>query len=375
MSDGPVLAVSDTHFGFQDESAGNFKRFVAYLTTWMRDGDTTIEVTDANREKTSETLIAPRRIVLLGDIIDLWISRDSDTVRPYLQSFNPLSALIARSEEVAYVVGNHDWVTRKSAGRHQPDLGGATVTVYPDYYDPHGNGAAYPWKGERIGGRTYLFLHGHQFDFVFSRQSMLRFGDFMGFSSASASEFRKFSVLGALVFFVTLGLVFSPLVINWLPLLLRPLTTLAQHPVLAVGTLFAGWVAAVIASVGVLWMFNKLERRYYRASLHPRRARVTNGTPPTAQCKKTLQQLVGTYGFRRMEPHLNADVIVFGHTHEPCIDTYAPNDRPPKLLINTGSWVPQNGESDTFVYVDDRGPRLLQWHESGYVSQIGSSIM
>jgi len=132
MSDGPVLAISDVHFGFKDDSAVRFKAFVEYLTDWVNYKETAIKT----GETTTETLAAPQKIILIGDIFDLWVSRDPNGVRPYLESFNPLSALIALNVEIAYVAGNHDGIMRMCEGTHQPYFSETPATVYPDYYDP-----------------------------------------------------------------------------------------------------------------------------------------------------------------------------------------------------------------------------------------------
>jgi hypothetical protein len=49
-------------------------------------------------------------------------------------------------------------------------------------------------------------------------------------------------LLGAIVFFLTVGVVFSPLFINWLPSLLNSITPLEQSSMIAVLTLFGGWL-------------------------------------------------------------------------------------------------------------------------------------
>jgi metallophosphoesterase superfamily enzyme len=69
MSDTPILVISDTHFGFEDRSQDSFQHFMEYVTSWVHEGTKKIEETD-------ETLDAPQKIIILGDFIDLWVSRD-----------------------------------------------------------------------------------------------------------------------------------------------------------------------------------------------------------------------------------------------------------------------------------------------------------
>ncbi|MGZ4847254.1 MAG: hypothetical protein ACXV7G_11220 [Halobacteriota archaeon] len=77
MSDAPVLVISDVHLGFQPETPDRFQNFLNYLRDRVTAGETTVKGID-------EPLNAPQKIILLGDFIDLWISRDSNTVRPFL---------------------------------------------------------------------------------------------------------------------------------------------------------------------------------------------------------------------------------------------------------------------------------------------------
>jgi UDP-2,3-diacylglucosamine pyrophosphatase LpxH len=373
MSDGPVLVISDTHLGFQDESAKRFQNFTEFLTEWVRNGEATIEETDKKTgKKTSETLADPQRIILLGDMLDLWISRDSNTVRPYLHGFSALNSLIALHREIIYLVGNHDWILNQYADKRDQLPSSVPFTLRGDSYPPPESDGR--MKGERIGRRTYLFLHGHQFDPFFRHKSMLRFGDFMGFSSANAGELKWFTLLGGLVFFTTLLLVLSPLRANWLPPLLTAVAPSLNDPVFAVITLFFGWFIAVLVFFGVLWLFNMLARAYYGISLWPGFKWKWNLLSSVRGTK--LHEKIGTFHFNSVARKIDAEIIIIGHTHLPRI--YTPRNWPDKLCINCGSWIEQRQNAhDTFVYIDDRGPRLLQWHDDGrrYVSQVESRLL
>ncbi len=380
MSDGPILVISDTHFGFEDESAQRFQRFMTYLTNSVQSERMIIKTPRElpgeipGKELCEESLEVPQKIILLGDLVDLWISRDSNTVRPYQESFNPINSLIALKREIVYLLGNHDGIMENYVGPHVlPD--DIPFTVYSEGY-PNKKNSSGQWKGEQIGERSYFFLHGHQFDPVFRHNSMLHLGNFLGFSSAAAGGFLWFKVLGAVVLLLTVGIVFSPLIINWLPSLLTWLISFAQSSALAVLMLFVGWLVGAIAFLGVLWVFNVLARWYYNYSLYPgvkRKGKNNQDVPPTSQ--KTIQKRIGTADFDRMARRIDADVIVSGHTHLP--DIYTPKHWPKKLVVNSGSWIVQSDNThDTFVYIDKSGARLLQWQDKGrYVSQIKSSLL
>ncbi len=382
MSDGPILVISDTHFGFETESAARFQRFMTYLTNSVQSGRLIVKTSNEQSDEVAkmvlseESLEAPQKIILLGDILDLWISRDSNTLRPYQESFNIFNSLIALNVEIVYLFGNHDCIMWKYKGKHSLP-GGAFFTVYRFGY-PNKKGSDGRWKGEKIGERTYFFLHGHQFDLFFRHESVLRFGNFMGFSSATAGGFTGFGLLGAIVFFLTVGVVFSPLFINWLPSLLNSITPLEQSSMIAVLTLFGGWLVGAIAFLGVLWLFTSLARWYYDYSLHPGHVRnVKNNKNTTSTLRKMIQRHIGDSNFARVARSIDADVIVCGHTHEPYIEPYTLKNGPKKLRINSGSWiVQQDNTHDTFVYIDNSGARLLQWQDdSGYVLQKKSSLL
>lgn len=349
---GPILVVSDTHFGFEDASARRFQRFLRYLTIWVRTGRKTIE-------NTNETLDAPQKIILLGDFIDLWVGRDSNAVRPYQESFNIVNSLNALHREIVYVAGNHDNIMRHFYAKKYllPGWG----HVFHRYPEPPENGRC---AGEKIGNKTYLFLHGHQFD-LFRNKSVLRVANFVGSAATAAEGFWLFKWLGGVVFLATVAVIASAFLANsiFTPLS-GVITTLYSR--LGVGLmLFGGLVVAVVLTLGILWLFGMAMWLYYDLCRHP-------GHTPKNRCSlklplETLQQVIKSRGFKREQRRIDADVIVFGHTHNPgmCRFQSGPNE---KLLVNSGSWILQSGNqddphTDTFVYIDDSGPRLLKWHD------------
>jgi UDP-2,3-diacylglucosamine pyrophosphatase LpxH len=359
MSDSPILVISDTHFGFEDDSTDRFQKFVLYLTSWVHSGQTTIE-------KTGETLAAPQKIILLGDFIDLWVSRDNNTVRPYKESFNVVNSLNALNREIVYVAGNHDNImgTFYAKKNSLPDWG----HVFHRYPEPPENGRC---GGEKIGETTYFFLHGHQFS-GFRNKSLLRLGNFVGSAAAAAEGFWGFRWLGGFVLLATVVVVASMFFPNWLYSALSGMTTWLYSQ-LGVGLMLLGGLAlGVLASLGFLWFFGTLMRLLYDLYRHPGH---TPKNPFNLKMpKETLQQVIKSTGFKREQQRIDADVIVFGHTHSPGMCRF--QSGPNRFLVNSGSWILQNGnqddpDTDTFVYIDDSGPRLLKWHDKrGCVSQL-----
>ncbi|MGZ4891374.1 MAG: metallophosphoesterase [Halobacteriota archaeon] len=361
MCGGPILVVSDTHFGFEDESEERFLGFIKYLTRWVQDGTTTIK-------GTGEELDAPRKIILLGDFIDLWVSRDPNLTRPYKESFSVVSSLIALGREIVYVVGNHDGLMRFYNDQN----------VLCEYAHVHGE--RYPetpvngkWQGVQMGDKKYLFLHGHQFS-GFRNKSVLRLGNFVGAAAAAAEEFRGFRWLGGVACVFTAAVVVSAFFSNPFFSALSGLPTSFGAQFGAGSTLVCGLILGVLASLGFLWFCGALMSVDYALFTHP------GGAPhnqyPVIQklldkIKRKLPRypvsaIVRSRGFKQEAASIDADVVVFGHTHNPGVcafENQQPNRRI-KQLVNTGSWIEQQTDDgfDTFVYVDSSRGRLYKWH-------------
>jgi UDP-2,3-diacylglucosamine pyrophosphatase LpxH len=111
--DRSVIVVSDLHLG-GDEDPDTARRFCRFLEH-LRKGQ--CEVSDdchGNREGWSggtpgkKTLLPPEKIILLGDIMELWDSRKRDRNRAFLDLMLPLLKLRDMDCDVVYVTGNHD---------------------------------------------------------------------------------------------------------------------------------------------------------------------------------------------------------------------------------------------------------------------------
>jgi hypothetical protein len=64
---------------------------MVYVTRWARDGAVTVGDVE---------LAAPHKVVLIGDFIDLWVSRDNNTIRPYQETFDIVNSRIALRREL-----------------------------------------------------------------------------------------------------------------------------------------------------------------------------------------------------------------------------------------------------------------------------------
>ncbi len=68
MSDGPILVISDTHFGFETESAARFQRFMMYLTNSVQSGRLIVKTSNEQSDEVAKTVLgdesleAPQRL-------------------------------------------------------------------------------------------------------------------------------------------------------------------------------------------------------------------------------------------------------------------------------------------------------------------------
>jgi predicted phosphodiesterase len=111
--------------------------------------------------------------------------------------------------------------------------------------------------------------------------------------------------------------------------------------------------------LGVLWVFGALTFLYYEYTHHPGQIRYRKKS--TQQIN--VQQLIDKHYYKGEKDTIDADVIVFGHTHVPEISR-AEDNGTNKTFVNSGSWIEYQPprQFDTFIYIDrDRSLLLLQW--------------
>jgi predicted phosphodiesterase len=117
------------------------------------------------RTKYERTIIPPSKIVLLGDILDLWDPENSDRSHNIKRGAEPFSLIHETKCDKIYVVGNHDQDLYELADVFEKDksalnLGDYKLEVFRKHYPLN------VIKGIRIGKIRYAFLHGHQFEKV-----------------------------------------------------------------------------------------------------------------------------------------------------------------------------------------------------------------
>ena len=212
--DRSIIVVSDLHLGGAEDpnTTERFCRFLEYIKT----GFTTVPVschTCGEPEKTgpvqSKHLLPPKKIILLGDIFELWDSRNVDRNSAFLDGLRPFLRLRDLDCDVVYVTGNHDediaeLITSCEAGngKTKNETGGKTdqenrpLSLCEGNYEilyssrkqepVKAESLIFKWnesskfeisrrhypsvhvdggkKGLEIGNARYAFIHGQQFD-------------------------------------------------------------------------------------------------------------------------------------------------------------------------------------------------------------------
>ena len=128
-----IIAVSDLHLGTQLSNKSGFSRFIK-------------EFLEPNQDDIS-------RIVLLGDILDLWRFSNTDVL---LQNFDVLTELSRLGMKKNYIAGNHDYaifsLLSQSSIPVSPDSTGVLDQV-SEILDL------------KYDGMKLRFIHGHQVDY------------------------------------------------------------------------------------------------------------------------------------------------------------------------------------------------------------------
>ena len=342
MDDGPLIVVSDTHFGFKPESAKVFGRFMEWLTRLETDGSESV----AMQKGQKKTLKKAQKIILLGDIFDFLFPRTGDMTNPLRDGFTIFDRLFRLPCEKIYVSGNHD-----------EDIASYKGTYFWDntykFDVVHGHYPEDPRLWLKVGKRTYFFLHGYQFDQVFESSATRKGLEIWARLSSASAELDPWIVpTGSSLFLLSL------LRRNWIRL------ARTAPSIVAIPVLFIWFVLWIIFGVSVLaWVGRRLQDLFYRTypdhlryEREPSRFERLTGNARLVN----IDDLVERHYYKKHMDTTTADVIVFGHTHVPQRPTRPPHAE--KTFVNTGSWVPSRLYTyNTFVYIDDAGPLLLQW--------------
>lgn len=148
-----IIVIADTHFGLSTKIEACDPNAFADFLNWIKELEKgekkTLKIGDwgsADVEAPLE-LEPPEKIILLGDILELWTASDESIFASTIHIIQLLSELNC---EKIYVLGNHDRDLISIKGRYP--LGTSDIEIIEDEY----------WITK--GDYDYCFLHGHQFD-------------------------------------------------------------------------------------------------------------------------------------------------------------------------------------------------------------------
>jgi UDP-2,3-diacylglucosamine pyrophosphatase LpxH len=343
--------VSDVHLGDETSEYIAFSEFLDWVGVLEKEGKKTIKASG------KKILIKPpEKLILLGDILELWSPYKEDMKYTVQRSIEPFGKLAGLECEKIFVLGNHDEsladyldvVTKlkrkKCIKENVFKINNSDFKIINHHYPENPEDRK---KGFlQIGNYKYFFIHGQQFD----------------------------------RFFVTLG----------------PLSNIPAHTSEISGTFsrifpFKGWslVVAFIVSGILNWKIFRFKNAYLSAFTGisfllsiPRLftclqdplwkifSKVLVDKPKYKDIKTIVEQ--NYYDVNKDKTGWDVN-IVFGHTHIPQIDSYKfkENGKEYKcLFLNSGSWTTEKGAYNTFIYLDETGYYLFKWNPGGDIEQI-----
>jgi UDP-2,3-diacylglucosamine pyrophosphatase LpxH len=260
----------------------------------------------------------PERIVFLGDILELWDAStkciDAST-RYIIQLLSDLNC------EKTYVLGNHDYDLIEITGEYP--LGESRINVV-------GNEATFS-----KGSETYLFVHGQQFDKLFTLPSW----QFMSPIRNAALAFGSYTYVFAVLFFLDLVI----------------------ESITGFGGVADKVLLALLGLISVPFLIIKFGRNIWN------KVKTTKYKP--RESENNLETWWNKHSLRK--EHAGHDCnIVYGHTH--MIDFWKKNDGQASLTVwNIPSWVRDSTKTEkinleqvfrhAFLYIDDEHCEFVGW--------------
>ena len=408
-----LIVVSDLHLGGEDNYGPNLSEFCSFLE-WIRDlppEGRTMTVECKQEGGKTITIRPPAKLILLGDVLELWGPREQDRNSVIKDSTAPFSLLHEIDCDKIYITGNHDENMEEVAKKIKSfDWKGKNkFFLYPRHYPPENEVK----KGIEVNGLRYSFLHGHQYDreqitYTLSRIINTRFDPIDFFQDLANVHFTKrLSVLVSIGLLI-LWLAFI-LLSAFLPDLIITRGIGAASGIIASAALFkyflssrkvvkernvsgwfkyifliafAGMIVILAAGVANTQIFSILYSIVFSVltylvllSVIPRiiTSSMRGFYNRFRKSKdKSAEEIVKENYFNLKKDTIDANVVVFGHTHQ--ASTYLPGADEllkHKLFVNTGCWVNEKGRDvNTFVYIDPDGVYLLKWAGGGKIDCI-----
>jgi UDP-2,3-diacylglucosamine pyrophosphatase LpxH len=412
-----IIVVSDIHLGGKGAHHDKFCEFLTWIKGFPQrslkirckeGGD--IQSRELNIEFTPLT-----KLILLGDIVDLWDPEDQDRNNVISNSLKPLSILHTLQCDKIYVTGNHDddvgdmFQNKKNFSWGE----GSHFRIYPRHYpEPIESGLS-------VDKTRYTFLHGHQFDgeqipYIISEiveEPFDPIDTLTDLANMSVSKILKipsdFLIAGLWVVFLVMmygKFLYQDFIENVAVAILSTIVALAllrcypkaeeilgdrkprwweralikgiflvpsialiaycaafvtlRGSIPSLATLLLPLFTAILTIFTVVIVLPRLIGFVQRSVYNVFKSR-----------DKTVEEVLKD-GFVEDRDTLMAEVIIFGHTHRAGYmfkkferKSTASGQSSSKLFVNTGCWVDTEDERpvDTFVYLDKTGLYLLEW--------------
>lgn len=337
------IIISDVHLG---NSECNHKEFCNFLE-WVHDLSNQPRVVKCKDREV--TIQSPEKMILLGDILDLWNPKNGNRDYVIKDCIRPFSLLSNINSDKIFVVGNHDDTLGELEGKVDCEIleNGTRFAIYDRHY-PKKDKASGVASGIKIGNKSYFFLHGHQFD---KQQAIMRhinelWNPINWFQDLFNVTFTKKH--WKLNFIIFIGLLLSEKYLLW-SVFLKPSFWGNLGWALFTGFFALSSIPGIIANTqGTIYNFTK-------------------------PADKTAEQVIQHKYYQKNKGTIDADVIVFGHTH--FASAYElKTETGEKLFLNSGCWMGPDIEltgnichANTFIYIDERGSYILKWLGSGRI--------
>ncbi len=380
-SAGSIIVVADTHFGVKKgylSMPGYFGDFLMYFKdSWRREYFGVFDGKIRNK-----VLQAPEKLILLGDIVELWDSED-EVVNLCIPCL--ISTLSEIRVEKIYVLGNHDNVLEKAvlSGDHgYYSLGISTLEIAENIYPLD--------DFLKVGGRNYLFIHGHQFSpgILFSMALAIdklayRLFSWKIKSYNLISSMRKIrNSMGSFLSWIFILLFLASI----LPYMLN----LANSFLNIFGRKLGYWIFNYRVDKSVVLIF--LLFGIPKLIIDHARSLYSRCTELRYKRQKTISSFTKWWKEFTKGKNLPSNMnIVYGHTH--FLNYISPSEEQPSkrgeldfylmklkerhiekkipTLINISSWVKdmKNGGEEgyknvmvaSFLYIDEEGPEFFGW--------------
>ena len=415
-----IVVVSDTHFGNKDAHADSLSKFIDHIKKWSKN--------EIKVKGTNKVLNFPSKIILLGDIFEMWIPRSKslhgDNCKPcnpkrpegymFFDAYPSLYKLKKLGCDIIYVAGNHDFYAVRFFGNYSwvdfeptsPNIKIHEPNMFESYYpsvskcDDKQEIKTLPIETiDETGNRkeNYLFMHGQQLD-----KNFVKLGDLwkiqssLSYHSSGTLKTFKHILLGLTIVLTLLWPV--NVIFNVIP------GSIMQ---MYFTSIFFMWIITILLCESliahIIWeLYRKVVYNFHFRIKHKDILSILEKNIVKKWWEKRLNG---------QKSHITNLTIVYGHTHIPeeplrleknmstedlekivekrlkerlirnrksddvkqkdiekiaqALLSNIPNDIESLTLVNSGSWQqPEQGkvhEYDSFVYIDDTGPRVLRW--------------